>query len=283
MIALLGFAGLLASTWKQLVQSLCIGLTGREWVVKTSVLLRLSFLVVVGPIADWVVEHRTCVAALWDALPWILAVLVCFKMSAAAWIATRLHRSRLLSDRALVAGAASWLAVVLALYGRARVARLDAAHPALPSWRSSRSWPFPWCDSPPRRWPSRGTGIEARRDARPGVEDDLKDRPMVLRAVPCSSACRWCWSWSRPCPTRSGTGQRHPRLLGPGARVPAATSRRATTARSRRRSSSACTAGRAGRPCRGRRAGGTRLADEPGVHRRLPVGGRAAEGPGPGT
>ena len=31
-IALLGFTGLLASTWKQLVQSLCIGLTGRAWV-----------------------------------------------------------------------------------------------------------------------------------------------------------------------------------------------------------------------------------------------------------
>ena len=53
-IALLGFAGLLASTWKQLVQSLCIGLTGRAWVVRTSVLVRLSLLVVVWPIGDWV-------------------------------------------------------------------------------------------------------------------------------------------------------------------------------------------------------------------------------------
>jgi polyhydroxybutyrate depolymerase len=40
-----------------------------------------------------------------------------FKTCAAAWIATRLHRDRLLGDRALVTGAAAWLAVVLALYG----------------------------------------------------------------------------------------------------------------------------------------------------------------------
>ena len=55
-IALLGFAGLLASTWKQLVQSLCIGLTGRAWVVRASVLVRLSLLAIVGPIGDWIVE-----------------------------------------------------------------------------------------------------------------------------------------------------------------------------------------------------------------------------------
>jgi hypothetical protein len=38
-------------------------------------------------------------------------------MSAAAWIATRLDRSRLLGDRALVLGAACWCVAVLALYG----------------------------------------------------------------------------------------------------------------------------------------------------------------------
>src|SRR5206468_12555701 len=55
--------------------------------------------------------------ALWDALPWPLAVLVGLKMSVAAWLATRLSRGRLLDDRALLFGAAAWCAVVLALYG----------------------------------------------------------------------------------------------------------------------------------------------------------------------
>src|SRR5439155_13536725 len=35
------FAALVGSTWKHLVQSLCIGLTGRDWLIKSSALLAL--------------------------------------------------------------------------------------------------------------------------------------------------------------------------------------------------------------------------------------------------
>src|SRR6266571_3010545 len=100
-----------------LVQSLHIGLTGREWIVKGSVLLTLTFLILLGPIVEWIIDSPSVQRALWNALPLILAGLVGLKMSAAAWIATRLDRSRLLSDRALVLGAACWLVAVLALYG----------------------------------------------------------------------------------------------------------------------------------------------------------------------
>ncbi len=116
-IVLLVFAGLFASTWRRLVQSLCIGLTGRDWVIKSSVFLALSFLVAIGPIADWIIRDGSGQAAFFAALPWIPVVLVCFKMSAAAWIAIRLYDSRLLRDRALVTGAVCWLAAVIALYG----------------------------------------------------------------------------------------------------------------------------------------------------------------------
>lgn len=114
---LLGFAALMASTWKQLVQSLFIGLTGREWAVKASVFLMLALLAVIGPIANWIHDEKSRQAALWTALPWILAVLVALKFSAALWIAVRLDRSRLLSDRLLVGGAAAWCVAVLALHG----------------------------------------------------------------------------------------------------------------------------------------------------------------------
>jgi hypothetical protein len=115
-IGLLGLAGFMASTWKRLVQSLYIGLTGRGRLVKASVLLTLTFLVAVGPIAQWVIDHPAVQAALWNGFPWILGMLIGFKMSAAAWIATRLIRSRVLSDRALIIGAAWWCGTVLALY-----------------------------------------------------------------------------------------------------------------------------------------------------------------------
>lgn len=116
-VIILVAGGLLASTWKQLVQGLCIGLTGREWLVKSSVLLRLSLLIAILPAAEWIHDSGNAQVALWNAFPWILWGLVCLKMSAAAWIAVRLYDGRVLSDRTLVAGAACWLVVVLALYG----------------------------------------------------------------------------------------------------------------------------------------------------------------------
>lgn len=116
-VLLLILAGMIASTWKQLVQTLWVGLTGRAWVVNASVLLALSVLCAIGPMLIWIAENARVQAALWNRLPLILAVLMSVKMSAAALIATRLYHSRLLSDRTLVTGAAVWLVTVLGLYG----------------------------------------------------------------------------------------------------------------------------------------------------------------------
>ena len=116
-LALLVIAGLMASTWKQLVQSLYIGLTGREWLIRSSVIGALVLIVCIGPVAQWIADHKRAQGALWEALPSILAVLVGLKMLAAASIAVRLQHSGLLRDGTLVAGAASWVAAVFALYG----------------------------------------------------------------------------------------------------------------------------------------------------------------------
>jgi len=116
-LGLLGLSALVASTWKQLVQSLYIGMSGRAWLVKASVFVTLSSLTLIVSLVPWVIRNKEAIAALWNALPWIFAVLVCFKISAAAWIAVRLHDRRLLGDRALVLGALCWDAAVLALYG----------------------------------------------------------------------------------------------------------------------------------------------------------------------
>ena len=184
-IALLGFTGLLASTWKQLVQSLCIGLTGRAWVVRTSVLVRLSLLVVVWPIGDWAIGNwKVVLAALWDAWPWILALLVCLKLSAAAWVASRLHRSRLLSDRGLVAGAASWLAVVLALY--AVLVWLVSTPPLIPHYLPALvailAVPLARLSAAPLAlaW-SRHRGAHVHAD--PESRTTLRDRTRVMGAV----------------------------------------------------------------------------------------------------
>jgi hypothetical protein len=155
-IALLGFLALLASTWKQLVQSLYVGLSGREWVVKASVFGALSLLAIIGPLAHWISRDREAQVVLWNAIPWIAAVLVCIKLSAAAWIAVRLHDSRLIPDRTLVIGVVCWDVSVLALYGLltwifstllirsyflALVATLRGAAGARPESASVTAWP----------------------------------------------------------------------------------------------------------------------------------------------
>lgn len=116
-VTLLGLSALVASTWKQLVQSLYVGLSGREWLIRSSTCVTLTVLIFIEPIVAWIRETSDVRVALWNAMPWILAGLVGAKVSAASWIAARLQSSRLLSDRALVMGAASWLVAVLALYG----------------------------------------------------------------------------------------------------------------------------------------------------------------------
>ncbi|MDP9203259.1 MAG: hypothetical protein M3P26_15185 [Gemmatimonadota bacterium] len=125
-VVLLILSGCIASTWKQLVQSLYIGLTGRASLIKGSVFLTLGFLFLVGPFAQWIIDTKR-LGELWSALPLIFAVLVCFKMIAAVWIAVRLYRTRLLSDRTLVIGAGLWCVAVLALYG-VLVWLLDTPH-----------------------------------------------------------------------------------------------------------------------------------------------------------
>jgi hypothetical protein len=116
-VALLALGLLMASTWKLLVQSLYVGLSGREWLTKASVFVLLALLTVAGPVVNWVLGNSELMGQLWDALPAIVAVLVALKMATAAWVTVRLHERRLLSDRALLTGAACWAGAVFVLYG----------------------------------------------------------------------------------------------------------------------------------------------------------------------
>ncbi len=115
-IVLLAFAALLLVTWKQLVLSLSIGMTGREWAVKASVFLALSLLAIALPLVHWILSDRRAIVATWTALPWMLAVVACLRVAAAAWIAMRLHDLRLLTGRKILLGAISWDVAVVALY-----------------------------------------------------------------------------------------------------------------------------------------------------------------------
>jgi hypothetical protein len=125
-LLLLILSGCIASTWKQLVQSMYIGLTGRASLIKGSVFLVLGFFFLFGPFAEWIIDSGR-LGELWSALPLIFAILVSVKMIAAVWITTQLYRNRLVSDRTLVAGAGIWSLAVFALYA-VLVWLLDTPH-----------------------------------------------------------------------------------------------------------------------------------------------------------
>ncbi|HET7436127.1 MAG TPA: hypothetical protein VFN10_15560 [Thermoanaerobaculia bacterium] len=111
----LALIALIASTWKQLVQSLAIGMSGRAWMAKRSLFATLALLAIVLPSSRWITRSKALMAALWTALPWILGALVCIKTLVASWIALRLFAKRVLSDRTLVIAAACWSATVIVL------------------------------------------------------------------------------------------------------------------------------------------------------------------------
>jgi len=107
---------LVLTTWRQMVQSLYLGLTGRPGLIRGSALAMLCLVVVIGPLLDWAWESGAR-AWFWVVLYWTLGVIVAARMVLGCWIATRLHQGRLLADRSLLVGAALWLAAVAAVYG----------------------------------------------------------------------------------------------------------------------------------------------------------------------
>jgi hypothetical protein len=115
-VLLVGLA-LFVLTWKQLVQNLYIGLTGREWVVKSAVFAALGFFVVLGPVSKWVFDHKQYHASLLDLLPWLAGVAVFVKLTAAVWVLRANRRQELIERRAVLAIVGSWLACVVCLFG----------------------------------------------------------------------------------------------------------------------------------------------------------------------
>jgi len=108
-------AGMMLSTWRQLVQGLCVGLTGNERLIKGIVFGSVVVISLLGPLAVWIIDTKR-LGVVWSAMPVILTVLVCAKMLAAAVVESRLARGRSLSDRALFIAASCWTIAVLGVY-----------------------------------------------------------------------------------------------------------------------------------------------------------------------
>lgn len=114
--AVIVLGGLISLTWTMLVQGLYIGLTGRQWLVRTIGVATLVFFMAIGPAFEWFADNVDAQRWLFDWWPLFPAALVALKICAAIWIAIRLFSGHVVSDRALVMGAAVWLVAVVILY-----------------------------------------------------------------------------------------------------------------------------------------------------------------------
>lgn len=108
-------ATLVLTTWRQMVQSLYVGLTGRTGLIRGSAFAMLCLIVVIGPLLDWA-WHSGARAWFWVGLYGTLGLIVAARMVLASWIAVRLQRDGLVADRSLLAGALLWLGSVAVLY-----------------------------------------------------------------------------------------------------------------------------------------------------------------------
>jgi hypothetical protein len=115
-VALLATGGPVFLTWRLLADNLWIGLTGRPWIVRGSLLVcgaSLPFaFVLCAPLIDdpWLRDR------LWAALPWYVGAVALLKLLAAAWVARALLRRGLIGPHALAKLLALWLLAVAGLF-----------------------------------------------------------------------------------------------------------------------------------------------------------------------
>jgi hypothetical protein len=103
-------------TWRLLVDNLWLGLTGRAWVVRGSLVvcglgLTLTLLLYVRLVDDPEFAHRV-----WDALPWWAGGAVLLKLLAAGCVCRALVRRGLVAPRTLVKVLVVWLLAATGLF-----------------------------------------------------------------------------------------------------------------------------------------------------------------------
>lgn len=116
-LGLLMLAGLVGSTWKQLVQGLYITMSGRDWAVKgiafaTLVLVTFGFLAL-----GWILDSRYRIVVAWSAIPWLMMALVAVKLLLAMQVMQRGAARGLFTRTQLVFAAIVWDLSVLVVYG----------------------------------------------------------------------------------------------------------------------------------------------------------------------
>jgi hypothetical protein len=117
--ALLAVGGPVFLTWRLLADNLWVGLTGRVWVARLTLLACGACLPAVFMLGAPVVDDPGLRDRLWEALPWYAAGAALLKLLAAAWVGRALLRRGLVGPTALAKLAAVWLLAAVILFALA--------------------------------------------------------------------------------------------------------------------------------------------------------------------
>lgn len=116
-LGLLVLAGLVGSTWKQLVQGLYIAMSGRDWAVKGIAFATLALVTAASFALIWIFDSRYRIAVAWNAIPWLMAAFAAVKLVLAMWVMQSGAGRGLFTRTQLILGAIVWDVCVLAVYG----------------------------------------------------------------------------------------------------------------------------------------------------------------------
>jgi hypothetical protein len=102
-------------TWKNMIESLCVNLTGRKW-VEMATSLAFAGLVFIGVGSGlWVAFHPEHRPAALTAASWLVGLLLVMKLAIAVLIVNGMVQSRLVAARSAALMIATWLAAVVPL------------------------------------------------------------------------------------------------------------------------------------------------------------------------
>jgi hypothetical protein len=112
---LFGFSGLLLLTWRNLVEGLYVGLTGRGWVINGNSYLWLAVTVALGSFGAWLYYHPAYHEPFFAALPWLLGAAALLKLLAAGLTCRAACRRGMVSRDALARLLDLWLLAAVGL------------------------------------------------------------------------------------------------------------------------------------------------------------------------
>jgi hypothetical protein len=108
-VAFAAVVGLLAITWRGIVNGMWPSLAGRKWVSSSVALASLGGLTVAVVVGSWIYRHPEIQSRFEPGLPWVLGGLLALKFAVAAWALSTAYAFGLFSRRAVVSLLFAWL------------------------------------------------------------------------------------------------------------------------------------------------------------------------------